>query len=104
MYWEKTLFTPEMSGDTSTLTSRNLYPETHLLHPKNQCMKAHKRLDRIEAFFQQNQIQEPAIVQYIQYVYGLAFAETPNYEYLLSTIADAILGAGGEGPHGSLSR
>ena len=87
MYWEQTLFAPEMS-------TPELYPETHILHPKNQCIKQHKRLDRINAFFDQNQIVEPEIAKYIQYVYGLAFAETPNYEYVLSMIAEAIARSG----------
>ena len=84
LYWDRMLFSEEMNSTPEML------PETHIRHPKNQCMKSLKQLDRIMAFMKDNQIREPEIAEYLRYVYGLAFAETPNYERLLATIAQAI--------------
>jgi serine/threonine protein kinase len=83
LYWDRMLFSEETDST---------FPETHILYSKNQCMKAAKKLDRIMAFFEEHRLEEPAIAEYTRYVYGLGFAETPNYEYLLSTIANAIPG------------
>jgi serine/threonine protein kinase len=86
LYWDRTLFSEDMNSTPEML------PETHILYSKNQCMKTLKKLDRIKAFFEEHCLEEPSIVEYIRYSYGLGFAETPNYEHLLATIANAIDG------------
>ena len=71
-------------------TTPEIYPETHLLYPKNKIMKAYKHLDRIDDCFHKNEIHQPEIREYLRYVYGLRFSETPDYTRLLSTIYHSI--------------
>ena len=60
-----------------------MYPETHILHPQNQCLKLAKELSNIEKCLTMNYAIPPdTIYTYLQYVYQLDFTETPNY-YLL---------------------
>jgi len=81
------LFWEDMRFGTTT---PEIYPETHILHPKNKTMKTYKHLDRIEECFQQNHMSQPEIREYLRYVYGLGFDETPDYNRILCAIYPAL--------------
>jgi serine/threonine protein kinase len=72
------------------------YPETHIMHPKNQALKTAKTMAQIEKGFldvgsgpgvisrrDRSGIVQHTLLDYLRYVYGLAFSETPNYELLI---------------------
>jgi casein kinase 1 len=72
LFWDRTFIVNE--------NETKLYPETHILHPRNQCLKLAKELSNIEKCLTMNYtIQPDPIYTYLQYVYQLDFIETPNY-------------------------
>jgi len=80
LFWDRTFIVDDQDLRPNV---SNIYPETHILHPQNQCVKQAKELSTIEKCLTANYTTtaEP-IYQYLRYVYALDFSETPNY-YLL---------------------
>ena len=54
-------------------------PATNIMHPKNQRIKTQKEWSCIREYFQRKGRTDSRLFHFLEYVYGLAFSETPRY-------------------------
>jgi serine/threonine protein kinase len=79
LLWARPFF-PEGFSSNSKLK------ETHIHHPKNQLIMRMKEPGNLLHAF-----DTPLLIQtYFEYVYGLAYSETPDYDGMLRTLAEKI--------------
>ena len=85
LFWDS-VFIPLDNVSHNTIRINDQYPETHISHPKNVCIKMAKELSTIEKCMRdvtnESRDNPTSTLEYLQYTYGLGFAETPNYQLL----------------------
>jgi serine/threonine protein kinase len=82
LFWDR-VYIPADIGLQNTISIKEQYPDTHISHPKNNCLKMAKELSNIEkclAEITDNNTCRP-ILEYIRYTYGLGFNQNPNYDW-----------------------
>ena len=80
LFWDRTFVVCDNNIQSKV---SDIYPETHILYPYNQCFKQAKELSNIEKCLTEGYTIPPdPVYPYLRYVYELLFNETPNY-YML---------------------
>jgi serine/threonine protein kinase len=83
LFWDR-VYIPANIVSQNTIRIKDLYTDTHISHPKNNCLKMAKELPNIEkclAEITDNNNRRP-ILEYFRYTYGLSFNQNPNYKLL----------------------
>jgi serine/threonine protein kinase len=86
LIWDRVYISADIVSQ-NTISIKDQYSDTHISHPKNNCLKMSKELSNIEKCLAEitgNNTHRP-ILEYFRYTYGLGFNQTPNYELLGGT-------------------